>query len=280
MWIHRRKASCQIDHIDSSIRRSTSNLNFNHTSFKDVEHLFADDEKISKSFHKTLDPPSPCSTTATANNTAAARRLSIFHRVHLANKITRAFTKQNSNSLKSLPESTAAAEKLTKSDRVISIPGAEKRIVVYTTSLRVVRPTFEACHTVQSILRGFRVSIDERDLSMDSKFLDELHDVMIENGEAKIEKTKISLPRVFIGGRYIGGAEEVRQLHESGELKKYVEGLPAVTNSGCQICADIRFILCNECNGSHKCYSEKTGFRSCTLCSENGLIRCPSCLGQ
>ncbi|XP_071717298.1 uncharacterized protein At5g39865-like [Rutidosis leptorrhynchoides] len=278
MWIQRRKSSRQLDHIDSSIRRSTSNLNFSHTSFKDVEHLFGDDGNNSKSFHKTLDPLSPYSTTAT--DTAAARRLSIFHRVHLANKISRAFAKQNSNSLKSPTESTAAAEKLTKSDRVISIPGAEKRIVVYTTSLRVVRPTFEACHTVKSILRGFRVSIDERDLSMDSKFLDELHDVMVENGEDEIEKTKLTLPRVFIGGRYIGGAEEVRQLHESGELKKFVEALPAVTNGVCEMCGDIRFILCDKCNGSHKCYSEKTGFRSCTLCNENGLIRCPSCLGH
>ena len=167
-----------------------------------------------------------------------------------------------------------------KSDRVISIPGAEKRVVVYMTSLRVVRPTFEACRTVQSILRGFRVSIDERDLSMDSRFLDELQNIMAEGGEDEFEKTKLTLPRVFIGGRYVGGAEEVRQLHETGELKKFVEGLPAVTPGVCEFCGDFRFILCDECSGSHKCYTDKGGFRSCTLCNENGLIRCTSCLGR
>lgn len=273
MWKSRRKFSHDNDSIDGSFRRSSSNLNFIHRSFKDVEKLFADDG--SNGFNKTLDQPIPCSTTATA------RRLSIFHRVHLANQFARAFsTKLITNSEKSPPESNNAAadEKLGKPDRVISIPGAEKRVVVYMTSLRVVRPTFEACRTVQSILRGFRVSIDERDLSMDSRFLDELQNIMAEGGDDEIEKTKLTLPRVFIGGRYIGGADEVKQLHETGELKKFVDGLPAVTPGVCKFCGDFRFILCDECSGSHKCYTDKCGFRSCTLCNENGLIRCPSCL--
>lgn len=275
MWRSSRKSSREIHSFDGSIRRSSSNLNFIHTSFKDVENLFADDDR--EGFNKTLDQPSPCSTAA------AVRRLSVFHRVHLANKFARAFsTKHIPISEKSPPETKNAAEagKLGKPDRVISIPGAEKRVVVYMTSLRVVRPTFEACRTVQSILRGFRVSIDERDLSMDSRFLDELQNIMAEGGEDEIEKNKLSLPRVFIGGRYIGGAEEVRQLHETGELKKIVDGLPAVTPGVCGVCGDFRFILCDECSGSHKCYTEKGGFRSCTLCNENGLIRCQSCLDR
>ncbi|RVW56361.1 Uncharacterized protein CK203_114750 [Vitis vinifera] len=93
-------------------------------------------------------------------------------------------------------------------------------------------------------------------------------------------QTKLTLPRVFIGGRYIGGAEEIRQLHEIGQLKKFVEGLPAAESGVCEMCGGYGFILCHECNGSHKCYSEKgdtIGFRSCTDCNENGLIRCPSC---
>ncbi|KAI3819480.1 hypothetical protein L1987_13319 [Smallanthus sonchifolius] len=265
MWRSRRKSSREFDSSDGLLRRPCSKLNFIHSSFKDVENLFADDD--TNGFNKTRAQSSP-----------TARRLSIFHRVHLANKFARAFsTKQIQFPAKYPPESInlpAAA----KSDRRISIPGAEKRVVVYMTSLRVVPRTFEACRDVQSILRGFRVSIDERDLSMDSRFLDELHNIMTEGGDD--EKTKLSLPRVFIGGRYIGGAEEVKQLHETGELKKFVEGLPAVGSGVCEVCGDFRFILCDECSGSHKCYTEKGGFRSCTLCNENGLIRCPSCLGS
>ncbi|KAI3678531.1 hypothetical protein L6452_37827 [Arctium lappa] len=273
MWRSPRKSRRDSDSIDGSIRRSSSNLNFSHRSFKDVVNLFGeDDDNTNNGFNKTLDQHK------------TARRLSIFHRVHLANQFARAFsTKQILNPEKPPPESNnaaAAAEKLGKSDRLISIPGAEKRVVVYTTSLRVVRPTFEACHTVRSILRGFRVSIDERDLSMDSRFLDELQNIMAEGGEDEIQKSKLTLPRVFIGGRYIGGADEVKQLHETGELKKFIDGLPAVTSRVCEGCGDFRFILCDECSGSHKCYTEKGGFRSCTLCNENGLIRCPFCLGR
>ncbi|KAJ0926386.1 putative glutaredoxin, Thioredoxin-like superfamily [Helianthus annuus] len=322
MWKSRRKSSRETDSINGLFRRSASKHNFVRSSLKDVENLFANDEDDSYGFNETLAKPSPCSTATTA-----ARRLSIFHRVHLANKFARAFsvnqisspeksppesknddaTEKSAKSdrlisipVKSSPESNndVAAEtksdhvvslpakylpesnnvtaegNLTKPNRLISIPGAEKRVVVYTTSLRVVRPTFEACRTVQSILRGFRVSIDERDLSMDSRFLNELRNLMAEDDELKSEKTKLTLPTVFIGGRYIGGAEEVRQLHETGELKKIIDGLLAVSSAVCGGCGGFGFILCDECRGSHKCYSEKGGFRSCTLCNENGLVRC------
>jgi glutaredoxin domain-containing cysteine-rich protein 1 len=144
-------------------------------------------------------------------------------------------------------------------------------VVVYFTSLRVVRPTFEDCRAVRSILRGFRVSIDERDLSMDSGFLTELQQIL---GQSQ---GKVTLPRVFIGGRYVGGAEEIKQLHEIGELKKLVEGLPPAEPGVCDVCGGYRFILCDECYGSHKLFVEKSGFKSCTACNENGLIRCPSC---
>jgi len=107
---------------------------------------------------------------------------------------------------------------------------------------------------------------------MDSKFMDELKGIF-----GNSNKAKVTLPRVFIGGRYVGGAEEIKQLHESGELKMLVRGLPVAENGVCELCGGYRFILCDECSGSHKCYLEKGGFRTCTACNENGLIRCPSC---
>ncbi|XP_028783981.1 uncharacterized protein At5g39865-like [Neltuma alba] len=148
-------------------------------------------------------------------------------------------------------------------------PEADRRVVVYFTSLRVVRSTFEDCRAVRSILRGFRVKMDERDLSMDSRFVMELQGIMC--------KTGMKLPSVFIGGRYIGGAEEVIRLHESGELKKLMEGLPAADCSLCDVCDGHRFVLCDVCDGSRKMYTLKGGFKNCAACNENGLSRCPSC---
>ncbi|KAJ0766048.1 putative Thioredoxin-like superfamily [Helianthus annuus] len=60
--------------------------------------------------------------------------------------------------------------------------------------------------------------------------------------EDEIDKTKLQLqlPRVFISEKYIRGAEEVKQLHETGELKKFVKRLPAVTGGVCALCGDFR----------------------------------------
>lgn len=177
----------------------------------------------------------------------------VFHRVRSACSTLRFW--------RSLPSSLSEPHNLPS--------GEEKRIVLYFTSLRVVRKTFEDCHAVRSILRGFRVTIDERDLSMDMGFLAELKGIL--------GRRQLSLPQVFIGGRYIGGADEIRQLHEAGELKKYLDGVPAMATGACEGCGGLRFILCQNCNGSHKVFTEKAGFRSCTACNENGLVRCPDC---
>ncbi|XP_050370874.1 uncharacterized protein At5g39865 [Argentina anserina] len=236
MWRPWSKSTVQIHHTSSP----TSPFSF--SSFKDIQNLCADDE-----------PSQPA---------ASAKKASvIFHRVRVANSLLRAW-----NSTRPKDDPTPQNDPSSKS---ISLPGAEKRIVVYFTSLRVVRRTFEDCNAVRSILRGFRVTLDERDLAMDQRFITELQQIL--------GQRKLTLPRVFIGGRYIGGAEEVKQLHEAGELKKFVEGLPVQEPGACGACGGYRFLLCDECNGSHKLYSEKGGFRSCASCNENGLIRCPSC---
>nr|GLL36659.1 uncharacterized protein At3g28850 [Ipomoea trifida] len=149
--------------------------------------------------------------------------------------------------------------------------GGEERIVLYYTSLRGIRKTYEDCCNARVIFRGFRVCVDERDISMDSSYRKELQGMLGEKG--------ISLPQVFIKGRYIGGVEEIKQLNESGELAKLLEGFPVKHHGlACESCGDARFLPCPNCYGSRKVFEEDEGkLRRCPDCNENGLIRCPSC---
>ncbi|CAN6444034.1 unnamed protein product [Victoria cruziana] len=150
-------------------------------------------------------------------------------------------------------------------------PGNEGKIVVYFTSLRGIRKTYEDCCTVRSILRGLRVCVDERDVSMDSTYRRELQSAFGGN---------VALPQVFAGSRHVGGAEKVRQLHEDGELGKMLRDFPVRDNGDvCEVCGDARFVPCENCHGSRKVYEEDDGgvLRRCLECNENGLIRCPFC---
>lgn len=159
-----------------------------------------------------------------------------------------------------------------KNAKLRAPPGGEDKVVLYFTSLRGIRKTFEDCCSVKLILRGFRVSVDERDISMHSPFRQELQDLL---------GKPMPVPRLFIGGKYIGGVEEIQQLHEIGELAKYLECFPVQAHSKpCDGCGDVRFIPCQNCDGSRKIFTEEEGqglFIRCQQCNENGLIRCPVC---
>lgn len=158
-------------------------------------------------------------------------------------------------------------------------PYRKDRAVLYFTSLRGVRKTYEDCCSVRTILKGVGVRIDERDVSMHSGFREELKELLGEGG--------VDLPRVFIGGRLIGGVEEVRRMHEEGQLEKALERCEAAVGGACGACGDVRFVPCHTCFGSCKvCYEvddeeggddEEFGFRRCPDCNENGIRRCPVC---
>ncbi|KAI9118949.1 hypothetical protein K1719_009624 [Acacia pycnantha] len=157
------------------------------------------------------------------------------------------------------------------------------RVVLYFTSLRGIRNTFEDCCHVRVILKGLGVRVDDRDVSMHSGFKDELKELL---GD-KIYRG--GLPRVFIGKKYIGGAEEIRKLHEEGRLEKLLDSCEKINDGEgvCEGCGDVRFVLCETCSGSCKIYYEGDeeedgevadyGFQRCPDCNENGLIRCPIC---
>lgn len=105
---------------------------------------------------------------------------------------------------------------------------------------------------------------------MDARLVDELQ---------RILGTKmVTPPCVFIGGWYIGGAEKMIRMSETGELKKLIQQIGSCDSIACDGCGGQRYVVCEKCNGSHKMYVEKYGvFKTCLFCSPNGLIRCPLC---
>ncbi|KAJ4892094.1 Glutaredoxin family protein [Raphanus sativus] len=85
------------------------------------------------------------------------------------------------------------------------------KIVCYFTSLRGIRKTYEDCCFVRTVLRGFHVAVDERDISMDSDYRTELQSSL---GQEK----PVCLPQVFVRAIQIGGVEEIKKLNDGGEL--------------------------------------------------------------
>lgn len=72
------------------------------------------------------------------------------------------------------------------------------RIVIYTTSFRVVRTTFERCELVRKIFQNHRMKFVERNIALDCEYGKELEERCKRVGEPP------SLPAVFIDGHYLG----------------------------------------------------------------------------
>lgn len=181
-----------------------------------------------------------------------------------------------------------------------------KRVVLYITSLRGVRKTFEDCEAVRSAIRGLGIPLCERDISMDRGFRDELRELM--KGKGKGKGSSIP-PRLFVDGRYVGGVEEVMKIVEQqGSIAKLLQlqGLLPISRSrsrsgqevvvggcACEGCGGVGFLPCFTCHGSCKIMKEGYGvgigvkqqrnnYKRCMVlrcsdCNENGLVLCPIC---
>ncbi|KMT06779.1 hypothetical protein BVRB_7g159380 [Beta vulgaris subsp. vulgaris] len=151
-------------------------------------------------------------------------------------------------------------------------PGGENCVVMYTTTLRGIRKTFEHCNAVRSVIESYHIRVIERDVSMDSGFKEELRKLM--------GTKEVKVPLVFVKGRLIGGAEDVVKLEEEGKLEGLFQGIPKAL-SMCEGCGGIRFVMCMDCNGSCKVLDENNkNMVRCGECNENGLIHCPICCNE
>ncbi|XP_068180945.1 glutaredoxin domain-containing cysteine-rich protein 1 [Antennarius striatus] len=151
------------------------------------------------------------------------------------------------------------------------------RIVIYTTSFRVVRTTFERCELVRKIFQNHRVKFLEKNIALDCEYGKELEERCRRVGEPP------SLPVVFIDGHYLGGAEKILGMNESGELQDLLTKIERVQHPRmCQTCGDFAFIPCPMCHGSkmsvfRNCFTDSFKALKCTSCNENGLQPCSSC---
>ncbi|KAH6797515.1 hypothetical protein C2S52_022069 [Perilla frutescens var. hirtella] len=148
-------------------------------------------------------------------------------------------------------------------------------VVLYSTSLRGIRKTFEDCNAIRFLLGSFRVAYRERDVSMDLAYREELW---------RMVGGRVVPPRLFIRGRCIGGADEVIGLHEKGMLITLLQGIPLSPSScPCRGCAGMGFLLCCKCSGSRRLIINNinininAAWTRCPDCNENGLIKCSLC---
>ncbi|GAB4834583.1 hypothetical protein Ancab_032842 [Ancistrocladus abbreviatus] len=156
-------------------------------------------------------------------------------------------------------------------------PGGANSVVLYTTSLRGVRRTFEDCNTARSVLETHRVVFDERDVSLHADFLHELRE-LVESEEAG-GGGMVPVPSLFGKGRYQGGVEQVVELNEAGRLGRILSWARVERGvQECEGCGGARFVPCFKCSGSCKVLVGEKGEKGrCPRCNENGLVGCPLC---
>lgn len=151
------------------------------------------------------------------------------------------------------------------------------RVVFYTTSMGIIRNTFDRCRKVRKILETLMVRFEERDVFMNRGFQQEVRE--------RLGISRVVVPQVFVEGRHLGAAEVIEQLNEIGHLRELLRPYKRHSVGGvCRSCGGYRYLLCSVCGGSKKSVTHRHHFSEdlvalrCVSCDESGLIRCPECV--
>ncbi|CAO2194365.1 unnamed protein product [Urochloa humidicola] len=164
-------------------------------------------------------------------------------------------------------------------------------VVLYTTTLHGVRRTFEDCERTRDLVQACAEAagvpaVDERDVSLHADYLRELRDLLLSDEGAGASSW--APPRLFVMGRYVGGADECAKLADSGKLAEMMRWAKARGEAccaakdgrGCEGCGGARFVPCWGCGGSCKLVVDGADgevVQRCAKCNENGLMMCPIC---
>uniref|UniRef100_A0ABD2W8A5 Glutaredoxin domain-containing protein n=1 Tax=Trichogramma kaykai TaxID=54128 RepID=A0ABD2W8A5_9HYME len=149
------------------------------------------------------------------------------------------------------------------------------KVVFFTTSGSIIRSTSNRCQSIKKILDTHMAKYEVRDLNFSSENQKELKERMRCNA--------ITVPQLFIDGEYIGDANTVERLNETGELRQMLKPYKSldVCNT-CQACGGYRLLPCPVCNGSKKSvhrndFTAEFVALKCMNCDEVGLVRCQYC---
>ncbi|CAH1777555.1 unnamed protein product [Owenia fusiformis] len=160
-----------------------------------------------------------------------------------------------------------------KTDMVKSEKG---KLIFYTTSVMIIRQTYENCKKVKSILHNHLVEYEERDVFMSTENQRELME--------RLGIEEVQVPFVFADGQLLGGVSELEDMNETGELRKIFKHFNRVSQrTSCERCGGYQWIPCSSCHGSKKSlhrnhFTEEFHALRCIICDENGLVRCDACM--
>ncbi|KAF4374475.1 hypothetical protein F8388_016026, partial [Cannabis sativa] len=146
----------------------------------------------------------------------------------------------NHSKTRSLGSSPFSSFSSSSNSAWFKIPRAEDKIVIYFTSLRGIRKTYEdCCSRLQSSSRRKRY----------------IHGFRAQNELQRALAGKVlTLPQVFIRGKHIGGSDEIKQLHEVGELAQLLNGFPILDHGMvCNGCGGVRFLPARAVMAAGKC---------------------------
>ena len=75
------------------------------------------------------------------------------------------------------------------------------KVVIYVTSFRGVRSTFEECRYILDLFHNLRIRVEDKDIYMHKFYFKELEERLQKYGD------QLSVPQVFISGQHIGVSE-------------------------------------------------------------------------
>lgn len=149
------------------------------------------------------------------------------------------------------------------------------KVVLYTTSMGVVRETYAKCANVKQILRTLLIKFEERDVFMSTEYQNEIKN--------RMQSDDILVPQLFVDGQHIGGADQVERLNETGELRQMLKIYKSIGSSfTCPVCGGYRLLPCPSCKGSKKSvhrnhFTTEFVALKCMNCDEVGLVKCYNC---